>query len=410
MININSYFPIYESDTFLNIISLICLLFSSLLILLNKEFRSSRILFQVILIGLTVRIILIIYNVFINPLPGSDKDAIGFMRAARRMIMNNINPDIFVGSDLFEFILALILKYSIDNLLFIISINNIIFLVTFIFILKIFTLLNVSEKYKSIAIIILLLYPSLIFNTVTILREPLQILFLTLSIYIYIYMMKHGFKLLKFTLLYLTIFLFGILHNGLLALVPIIYLIMSFGLYKNMNGNFNKYLIIIFNLIFLSLTVTIFLTGTISSPLVDSIISGGATEYTTEYRDGSPETRASYGGTVSFSNPIVALITSFLVVFKYFFYPLPWHMTSIQDLVSLFENMMRFYFMFFIYKQRRYLKDLKYLILIFLLLEFVWALGTSNWGTASRHHIVQSQILIIVFIYLKDIKFKEVLK
>ena len=29
-------------------------------------------------------------------------------------------------------------------------------------------------------------------------------------------------------------------------------------------------------------------------------------------------------------------------------------------------------------------------------MEFVWALGTTNWGTASRHHVPIFGVLLII--------------
>ena len=34
-------------------------------------------------------------------------------------------------------------------------------------------------------------------------------------------------------------------------------------------------------------------------------------------------------------------------------------------------------------------------LIIYLAVEFVWAMGTSNWGTAMRHHTIANGILLI---------------
>ena len=40
-----------------------------------------------------------------------------------------------------------------------------------------------------------------------------------------------------------------------------------------------------------------------------------------------------------------------------------------------------------------------FIFLVYLLLEFLWALGTVNWGTASRHHLPSLGLLVIASAY-----------
>lgn len=404
----NSYFDHSSIDNTLNIVSIIFLLFSSLVLLIvSKELRSTKLLFLIVFTAMAIRIILIIYNVLISPLPGSDKDAIGFIRGARNLIEKNTFPENFVGANLFEFIISIIFRYSIDNILFLVSLNNVIYFLTIIIILKTLAYLKVSEKFKIISVLILLLYPSLLFNSITVLREPLQFLFLTLSVYGYIRLIKRGFSIPVYFLIYLSIFLLGLLHNGLLFLVPILTLILSYGLYKNINDNQTKLLIILTNVLFLSFILSLFLSGLITSPLVDSVLEGKAVDYTENYRERSPDTRASYEASISFGNPIGLVYSTITTTIKYFIYPLPWQMTSLQDLVPLFENIIRLYFIYYIIKNFKLMGNLKLLFYTFIVIEVVWAIGTSNWGTASRHHIIQSQILIILFVFLKNVNLNK---
>ena len=48
----------------------------------------------------------------------------------------------------------------------------------------------------------------------------------------------------------------------------------------------------------------------------------------------------------------------------------------------------------------------------YLFLEFVWSVGTTNWGTAARHHVPAMGIMLLMGFMFKDHigQFKEPLK
>ena len=82
---------------------------------------------------------------------------------------------------------------------------------------------------------------------------------------------------------------------------------------------------------------------------------------------------------------------------------------SIGDLLAFVENYLRIFFIFtgmILFFRIRSLTNLKYtsyLFLTFCFIEIVWALGTSNWGTALRHHTTAIPILILFFVsFFKD--------
>ena len=63
-----------------------------------------------------------------------------------------------------------------------------------------------------------------------------------------------------------------------------------------------------------------------------------------------------------------------------------------MDVVVTLEGFLRFYLLWKVYKNfknRSFGNDLSwiFILLIFLLNEFIWSLGTINWGTAVRHHV-----------------------
>ena len=115
--------------------------------------------------------------------------------------------------------------------------------------------------------------------------------------------------------------------------------------------------------------------------------------------DGAPPARASYGKVFDKDN-IFSIIQLFLT---YQFMPYPWRVSSIFDLLPLFENFLRLLLvLLFILNRKNLLKsqkmNLDMIFLIWLSTELIWSLGTINWGTAYRHHAVAYGLLVLVSI------------
>ena len=96
-----------------------------------------------------------------------------------------------------------------------------------------------------------------------------------------------------------------------------------------------------------------------------------------------------------------------VALFQYLFEPMPWRSLSIVDYVLVLENIMRAIFIFYGIKGLFVLPSLFKKILFFLLVcylsaEMIWALGTTNWGTASRHHLPSLGILLLLGLAFQD--------
>ena len=90
---------------------------------------------------------------------------------------------------------------------------------------------------------------------------------------------------------------------------------------------------------------------------------------------------------------------------------MPWKISSIVDVIVLLENMLRFWLIWNVlkylvgsylnkpmYVARNYFGNERFIFFIFLtylVMETLWSLGTSNWGTASRHHVPSLGLLLV---------------
>ena len=93
------------------------------------------------------------------------------------------------------------------------------------------------------------------------------------------------------------------------------------------------------------------------------------------------------------------IVYCFIFIRDYFFRPYISEVIKVSDLLAFFENMTRIFIIFIVILNlfsysRKNISPLL-IFLIYLVIEFIWALGTSNWGTAMRHHSVANSILII---------------
>lgn len=113
--------------------------------------------------------------------------------------------------------------------------------------------------------------------------------------------------------------------------------------------------------------------------------------------DGAPAARATYGKIFDKDR----IFSIFEVFLAYQFMPYPWKISSILDLAPLFENFLRFTYIVIFINYRKHLNlyqkmILDMIFLIWLSIEFIWSLGTINWGTAYRHHTVVYGLLLLV--------------
>ena len=99
---------------------------------------------------------------------------------------------------------------------------------------------------------------------------------------------------------------------------------------------------------------------------------------------------------------MLGLVKTTLAIFaNYMFAPFPWQIGSINDVYALLESMLRCVLLFFaVSSWRRSSGELRscygFLLIVVLCMEFYWALGTINWGTAIRHHLPSYSILVLL--------------
>lgn len=403
---INQYiWSAFLSNTFLAII--VCFFIMNSIALLPL-FRKNKKIFTFVISIINLRFFLMITNVYIVKLPGSNEDAVRFVRNAFQISTGNLKVDSIVGAGLYENFLSFFIKYISYNPMYLHLLSNIAFLISVYIFMLFADKLKFSLNNTFIGLIILNFLPSIVMNTVTTLREPYQILFLMLYSY-FLYKFIESDKIKYLILFTVSTILFGLTHNGLIIMIPILIFIGAIMYITTRNLTFKSLAIIFISFILFIVIILMMISGVISSQFTESISSGEGLEYAEQYREGSPDSRATYTGSLDTSNILTFLISSSILFIKYMTSPLPWMMTSPIDLISLFENLIRIILLIVVFKNIRDVRGIfsKSILVIYFSIEILWAMGTSNWGTAARHHIVAFPFPILSFLIIKnELEFK----
>ena len=132
-----------------------------------------------------------------------------------------------------------------------------------------------------------------------------------------------------------------------------------------------------------------------------ALASGQALQYAQDYRLHSvQEARAAYEVMLDVSTPAGAASTLPAVLVQYMFAPFPWQIGSPLDIEAMTEGWVRLALLVMSWRAwRRSVGEARsrvgFLFGLFLTMEFLWALGTINWGTAIRHHVLAYGLLVL---------------
>lgn len=369
----------------------------------------------VIYIGFLVRLMFATWNGFFGPSPGADMDAQGLFGMAVD-ISQLLQFEAFdMGYVPYINFLGTIFHYTIPSLFLGSIISCFAWLWASHVFLRILDLMGATSRAKFQAAVIYSFYPaSVLFTSIT-LREPFQLLFLTLSVYCMLKIYKTG-NPFRFINLIAYVFLMGVLHGAYL-ITGIVILGMSLILYAVKNNYKVPYAKIFFYSSLLVVPFIYLVTWTFS---FSYDFSEGIVDAAISYQEGALDdavyARTNYKTGTDFSGTFGLLSFILFGFVQYMFKPFLWNVSTLMDAVVMLEGILRFYLLWRVYKNfknRSSEADLSwiFIFLIFLLNEFIWSLGTINWGTAMRHHVPIFFCLLIVAFSLpgefKRLKFRK---
>jgi hypothetical protein len=354
-------------------------------------------------LGFFLRLVNAFLNGFVGPSYGASDDSIGFHFAAI-YFSQTLALDVFSIGNIYALILGFFYLGS--------ALSALGWLASAFILLRIMRILSFDKSNQWRVMLIYALIPSSLMYTSVTLREPFQLLFINLALYAALKIYFHR-SIAHWLVLFLAAVGMGALHGALLAsaifiIAGTLFLLTT----RNRKGvSFTKF-VLVSPILILCLFYGFLLFMNLSS--YGDRLEDGLGFAIQKYQEGTmaAEQRASYRTDIEINGlgELILSLPSFL--FQYLFEPMPWKLSSIVDVVVLLENMLRFWLIWNALKYlvgsylnqpmfvaRNYLGNKRFIFFIFLsylVMEILWSLGTSNWGTASRHHVPSLGLLLVV--------------
>lgn len=339
------------------------------IILIFRYFKQE--LKAVALRGIVYRVLLLCLLLvalinFIVPLPGADVDAIDFQKLIQSP------PEFDLGSAFFIWLLKFQKLFSLTSISFNV-VPSILFCTVIFYIIR-----NVKLNPSSLFIVFLfLLNPFIYIFTTTSLRESYQAFFLFVVVYNW-----HGSNFIRYGLPSLICLSF--LHKGLVifGLIVLIY-------------RFWKVAYLLTPLIYPVILVLVKIESR-GLEVLRYLFSGDILFYMNNYRSSLLSLN---------SNTSYSIVTS--SYFDFFFES--WFAYNFRPLFTIFDFSIFFFFesairvilIFLIFIRKKF----NYIFILWVLLGFIWSLGTTNYGQIVRHHIMHDFLLVMALFYDKKYKY-----
>lgn len=371
----------------------------------NKNWKLLLLMFVV----LVARHVASLINVYYATLIGADMDAASFHDIAVVMA-HSIQPTWFgefgnmeAGSSTYTRFLSFFYRLFGESKFLGQELSILAYTCSLLTMVKLMRRLEIA-KWRMGLVVMYGLLPSIVIFTSITMREAFQLLAFLLIIYWGVALREKA-SFSKAICVVLAGVGLGILHNGLViyALFLVCFTFL-WGLRFSFRGQQGKNLVLkLVGIVLLAgLLMAWFTVANDVGGAARALVAGEGTDYAGGYREKlSDVDRASYGGRLDTSS-VTAFIPSAAWVFTlYMLAPFPWQMTSPVDFYAAGEGYLRLILMYQAFAtwyrsrgERR--SQWGFLIGCFFSLEFLWAMGTSNWGTAIRHHIVAYGVLVVL--------------
>lgn len=282
------------------------------------------------------------------------------------------------------------------------------FALSVIVLVKFMTVLGLHEG-KAMAILLFGALPtSVLYGTVP-MREPYQVLFFMLACY---YMVRFRLSSQPLHLIAAAIFalMMGLLHKGLIVYAPFLIVMMLLMRVDAPGGRSSIHLHRL-AAIALAIGLAVWMSGAAqklagirgAEVLLSATSGDGLVEFAEDRRDEEALTkgRTAYGVSLDTSSPVQLVYSATMILFYYMLTPFPWQIKNLLDTYAFGEVILRIVCLFAIFRMWRRGGPVQRHIVILLLvvyfsMAFLWAAGTTNYGTATRHHMIHQWILLLL--------------
>ncbi len=356
-----------------------------------------------ILLGFFLRFLVAIWNGFFGPSIGADGDALVFHDVALYVSNSGVFEAKYNIGWVYSIFLGSVYYLTLNSIFIGSLLSCFAWLVSAVMLNKSIQLLGIHQTYRNRALLFYAIIPSSILFTSITLREVYQLLFVNTLIYSSLMILIKKNSKFWFLLAFSAVFL-GLLHFGLVLYALLVAVLTFYFTSIRQERIFSLELIIFY---IPALAILSYGALSIFTAIVPFDFTDGIAAAVESYQMGHNESRAMY----VYKPEINGLFDLFLFMpvslLQYLLEPMPWRISTALDMALFIENIFRCIFIFYairaFFNVKQYLKTpLVFLILTFLAIEMLWALGTVNWGSAVRHHIPGMGILMIIGICFLD--------
>ncbi len=364
----------------------------------------SRNLAVILFLSFFATLIIALANSYFMNLKGAEVDAERFLRHAREWSETGSWRIVTDAEFFFQYLGLLIYLFGFDEF-FLTLVGFCVYYFTFIFL---FSKIRYQSIHTMVAFHIVLYMcmfsPSVLLRIGALLREPYVILTIVMMVYFgvrYIETRRIHFLVVTICAAFVGMFF----HKALLAFSPV-FIVFLLAVSLTMRARSIVLLCIVgFLTILLAEVFLPELASTRGGQALSVILSGDfqVAEKIVGIKSGR-DFRTTYNYGANFKGLDNVAITILKANVYYYLSPFPWKIQTAVDLLAFAENMIRFSIIVFVaisvVKTRN--RPALFALGCYLLFNTIWAVGTSNYGTASRHHITSLPLLLLVIIVLSN--------
>ena len=404
--------PLLSNDLIESGFLMAILLFLSIFImpLFSRELRQNKQILVGYVFVIALHQIMAFTNACIYQSEIARNDARGFHSFARELARNG-EWNFDVGSSFYLEMLATVYRWFGSSHLLGEQLSILAFALSCIVFLKILRHLEV-ERYRLFTLLAFGAYPTMIlYGSITV-RESYEVFFFMLTVYFGIKMASKGGVNLYLITLILSALAAGFFHQALIfymVFLVVLFLAWTFlpiTRLKNIKKLrlvawivipfFLAGIVVLLNINMLDLRPA---TRHVLSPLIDGNWLEAISSHRAETIHASGE--ATYGVPLDLSSTYMTVYSGLKLYVYFLFAPFPWQVDSLVGLYAGTESIMRMILIYFSVKQWRKAYGsqrqlLSLMLTLYFSMTFMWALGTTNYGTAMRHHMLSWWIIVIV--------------
>lgn len=277
------------------------------------------------------------------------------------------------------------------------------FALSCVMLVKFMDLLKIARHQVPIILVFGLL-PALVILSTSTMRESWQILFFMSAAYFLIHFRLKAAPSSLFLGAAASLAM-GFLHNGLLAYALGM---LPFVLFSRVGARASLSLARLIGLALTGILIAGLAAAVVFNKLprsasLEAITQGDALDYAAQYREsGAKGARAEYGITLDTGSPIAFIRSSGMLFAFYMLAPFPWQLSTGLDLVGAADSWFRALLIFFAIRAWRARSPgvsasvHRLLMGLYFSMSFLWAMGTINYGTGMRHHVVAVWIPVLL--------------